>query len=66
MQLTVNGERKEFKPEITLHELLGELKISPQAVAVELNLNIVSKKSFENTTLKDGDKLEIISFVGGG
>lgn len=66
MKLEVNGEAIEFKSAISVSELIQSLKISAPRVAVELNLDIVSKTSYDSTYLKDGDKIEIVSFVGGG
>jgi sulfur carrier protein len=45
---------------------LGSLGIDPRRVAVELNLDILPKGEYDSTTLKDGDRLEIVHFVGGG
>lgn len=42
------------------------LKLKPESVAVELNLEIVPKKEYNIKKLNEGDKIEIISFVGGG
>lgn len=66
MQLFINGQKQELKPDTRISDLLKQLQINSGAVAVELNLAIVPKNQFENTVLKEGDKLEIISFVGGG
>lgn len=51
---------------LTLSALLTELRINPLGVAVELNLKIIPKTDYAKTQLKENDKLEIISFVGGG
>jgi len=66
MQLFINGQEQEVKPNITVSDLLKQLQINSAAIALELNLNIVPKNQFETIVLKEGDKLEIISFVGGG
>jgi sulfur carrier protein len=66
MQLFINGQKQETKPNINISDLLKHLQINSGAIAVELNLTIVPKKQFESTALKEGDKLEIISFIGGG
>jgi thiamine biosynthesis protein ThiS len=65
MRLTVNGE-KYITEQDTLANLLKEMKIIPERVAVEVNLRIIKKKDFEDSRLKDGDSLEIVYFVGGG
>ena len=66
MKVVVNGEEKEIPDELTVEGLLNLLNIGKERVAVELNLDIVPKAKFAETALKDGDKLEIVSFVGGG
>jgi sulfur carrier protein len=63
--ILVNGERKEIGP-LSVLGLLENLEIDPRRVAVELNLEILPKPDFETTTLQDGDRIEIVHFVGGG
>ncbi len=66
MKLLVNGEFKEFKKIETISQLLQELNVKTQFVAVELNGKIVYKEEFDKALLKDGDRVEVVSFVGGG
>ncbi|MFZ3090436.1 MAG: sulfur carrier protein ThiS [Nitrospirota bacterium] len=66
MQIIINGKNKTISNNTTLTALLNELNIDAQRVAVELNMNIVEKGEYAQRVLKDGDTLEIISFVGGG
>ncbi|MCW8951980.1 MAG: sulfur carrier protein ThiS, partial [Rhodospirillales bacterium] len=66
MQLTINGEERAFSPPQTLVSLLGELGIDPAKVAVERNREIVPKSHYGETSLGDGDQLEIVHFIGGG
>ncbi len=66
MQIIVNGEKKIINDKIPLAELIKELGIDQNRVAVELNMNIIDKKDYSKTILKDNDKLEIVSFIGGG
>ena len=66
MEIIINGEKKEIKESISLSGLLKELDLKPETVAVELNLNIVDKNKYDETLVKEGDKLEIVHFVGGG
>ena len=47
-------------------QLLGELGIRPGRVVVEINRNVLSRDAHQMTVLKDGDKVEIVHFVGGG
>ncbi len=66
MRLTVNGEPFETQDAGTIAELLHKLGIEPGSVAVEVNLSIVKKAAHSTFRLNDGDKIEIVNFVGGG
>ncbi len=66
MKVIVNGEEKEIPEGLTVVGLLNKLIIGKERVAVELNLDIVPNSRFAETVLKDGDRIEIVSFVGGG
>jgi len=66
MEILLNGETKFLPRSFTVAELLDDLGIAPAKVAVERNLEIVPKSSFDNTRVNDGDKLEIVHFIGGG
>ena len=66
MILTINGEEREFTREMSLAELLDQLGMKPDRVAVELNREIVRRENWAATALRDGDRLEIVHFVGGG
>jgi sulfur carrier protein len=66
MVLHINGEEKEFPDGLTLPALVAHLGMKPDRVAVELNLSIVQRSQWDTTPLHDGDKLEIVHFVGGG
>jgi len=66
MRLTVNGEIIEKSNAGTVMELLDELQIEPLQVAVEVNLSIIRKADYSTFRLNDGDKVEIVKFVGGG
>jgi sulfur carrier protein len=65
MKITVNGEEKTTSP-ITILGYLEEIGIDPRRVAVELNLDILPKGEYAATMLKEGDRVEIVHFVGGG
>ena len=65
MQLIVNGEERVFSGG-SVNDLLESLDIDPRRVAVELNLDILPKGDYGTTMLQDGDRLEIVHFVGGG
>ncbi len=66
MQLKINGETREVSDACTLDELVRELSLAPQRVAIELNQNVVRRNDWAETTLHEGDRLEIVHFVGGG
>lgn len=66
MFLTINGEPRDFPDGLTLAALISQLGMKADRVAVELNLEIVPRANWDSTLLKNGDKLEIVHFVGGG
>lgn len=66
MKIVVNGETREVERELNLRELLGRFELPQERVAVELNREVVRKKDWENITVKDADRIEIVHFVGGG
>ena len=66
MKLTINGETVENVKAGTISELLEELKITSERVAVEVNLSVIKRAEHETFRLKDGDSVEIVNFVGGG
>jgi sulfur carrier protein len=67
VRIQINGEPREIpESSLTLCELLDTLSLPPQRIAVELNKTMVPRGQWEKTTLKDGDQIEIVHFVGGG
>jgi sulfur carrier protein len=66
MRIQINGEAKEVTEGQSVAALLDQLQIRPGRVVVELNRNIISRDAHGSTTLKAGDTLEIVHFVGGG
>ncbi len=62
----VNGKDREGQKSLTLAELLAELKLEHQRLAVELNEDVIPKTSFATTVIQEGDHIEVVSFVGGG
>jgi sulfur carrier protein len=66
MRLTVNENLFNAQISGTIMELLNELKIEQSKIAVEVNLSIVKKADYSTFRLKDGNKVEIVNFVGGG
>ena len=66
LQIQLNGELRDCRSGSTVGDLLRELEIKTERVAVELNLEILDRKDFELRSLKQGDRIEILSFIGGG
>jgi thiamine biosynthesis protein ThiS len=66
MQIVLNGEHVEIKESVSIAELLTQLGISLERVAVEVNMDIVPKAKYDAHTLAEGDRVEIVHFVGGG
>ena len=64
--MLINGEEKSLACPTALSELLTQLGYRAAFVAVELNGNIIKQADFCSTNITDADKLEIVSFVGGG
>ena len=66
MKLTINGQERDFADIQNARELVENLGLINKPIAIELNYKILHKQKLETTKLSDGDKLEIVSFVGGG
>ena len=66
MHIQVNGEASMARDGATIADLLRELQVRPDRVAVELNLEILDRQEFDRRGLREGDRIEIISFMGGG
>jgi DNA topoisomerase-1 len=66
MNLYVNGERQKLNQVSTLRDLLRRLEVDPSTVVVEHNENVVPRQKLEFCPLAEGDKIEIVHFVGGG
>jgi sulfur carrier protein len=67
MKLSVNGQENNFSDNLTVSGFLVEQKVKmPEMVSVELNGQILRRAEFEQTSLKEGDKVEFLYFMGGG
>lgn len=64
--ITINGEERQFSAQLTVIELLASLGLDARKVALERNLEIVPRSSYADTVVGDGDRLEIVHFIGGG
>ena len=66
MNIQINGELREVTGGISLEQLLYQLELPVQRIAVELNRKVIRRAEWTNTVLEEGDRLEIVHFVGGG
>jgi thiamine biosynthesis protein ThiS len=66
LTITLNGERFELEQALSVTALLERLEIDPRRVAVEHNLTIIKRHTFPAVVIGDGDRVEIVNFVGGG
>ena len=66
MFITLNGEPFELDQPLSVTDLLMKLAIDPRRVAVEHNLTILKRQLFDDTIVHEGDRVEIVNFVGGG
>jgi thiazole synthase len=66
LQIKVNGETRRVSAGASIAQMLGELGLSPERVAVERNLEIVPRSTLGEVQVADGDAFEIVHFVGGG
>jgi thiazole synthase len=66
LRLTVNGENRTAAPGTTVSALLAGMGVDPARVAVERNQDVIPRKTWTDATLADGDRIEIVAFIGGG
>jgi len=66
MNVIINGESRVFKDNITLLALLKELSLEEKVMAAAINMNIIKQDSWKTHLVKEGDRLELLDFVGGG
>ena len=66
IKIKVNGKFKSVPEKYKISDLVKDLKIPLQKVAIELNQEIIDKKKISKITLKKDDKMEIVHFIGGG
>lgn len=64
--VTINGDEKTFDEGLTIAAMIAEVGLDPKKVAVERNLAIVPRSTLGEVQVADGDKFEIVHFVGGG
>jgi thiamine biosynthesis protein ThiS len=66
LRVQVNGEIRELPEKITLLDLVRELSLAPERLAIELNREVVRRAAWPETEMREGDTVEIVHFVGGG
>ena len=66
MEVVVNGDTRELPDGVTVSQLLETMKVMPERVVVEVNLTILKRAQHTTAVLKEGDRVEIVHFVGGG
>jgi len=66
MNVLINGENREVPESVNLKSLLELFSLPSQRVAVELNRSVIRRTDWDTVKLSEGDKIEIIHFVGGG
>jgi sulfur carrier protein len=66
MTIRLNGDPHDLPGPLTVSQLLSHLEIDARRVAVELNLVVLKRQTFDTTTVNEGDAVEIVNFVGGG
>lgn len=66
MKIIVNGCEREISGVRTIEDFLAQKELDPQRVAIERNSAIVPREQFAQTPLEDGDRIEVVHFVGGG
>jgi thiamine biosynthesis protein ThiS len=66
LNIIINGDEKETTDAIAVSDLVIALGLKPERLAIEVNRKIVRRADWPSTTLSEGDKVEIVHFVGGG
>ncbi|HEY1963212.1 MAG TPA: sulfur carrier protein ThiS [Rhizomicrobium sp.] len=66
LRISINGEERQFPAPVTVQTLLTQLGLESAKIAVERNLEIVPRSRYGEITVSDGDRLEIVHFIGGG
>lgn len=66
IEITINGDTHQVNQGARITDLIKQLELTPERLAIELNLSILPRAKWAETELKPGDKLEVVHFVGGG
>ncbi len=66
INIRLNGEARDIEAGLDLVQLLGHFSLPSQRIAVELNGRVISRSDWPNTQVSEGDRIEVVHFVGGG
>ena len=66
MEIMINGEARQVAPDTTLGALIASLEVGSKVAACAVNMEVVKKEQWREHTLKSGDRVELLQFVGGG
>jgi len=66
MRVTLNGESRDLRDGLTVADLVSDLGLRLRRIAVEINLDILPRDDYSHRTLREGDVVEIVHFIGGG
>ena len=66
LKINLNKKEKRLPENLSLNDLISLLKLNSKGIVLEVNLDIIKQKNWKNFILKDGDSVEIITFMGGG
>ena len=66
MLIQVNGEQRDVPDSVTITGLVQHLSLAPERLAIELNQRVIRRADWPDAVLKEGDRVEIVHFVGGG
>ncbi len=66
VRLMVNGQERQVEPDTTVAGLVAACRLNPRHVAVEVNCELVPRRTFDTAALHEGDRVEIVTLVGGG
>lgn len=66
MRVTVNGEEQDLGSQMTVGSLVAAYRFNPKHVAVEVNGELVPRRAYDTSPLREGDRVEIVTLVGGG
>ena len=66
MNIIINGNMREFRDNLSMKDLISELNLEDKVMAAALNMEVIKQNNWVTCKLNDGDKVELLDFVGGG